>query len=163
MASLYLSLKIVGATIFAKYTSLIKCNDFLLAVLHPCRASRRPTRCSDTPDRSSRVSASRWTMIVTTARYIPAPPVTIRPNSQCPITSNSSSRNSSILTIIRSTIRSSKPRRIIIKVISLRNRRPLRQQRSRRTIDRIHPTVWLSPCPTWFTEHRQPSPASLLP
>lgn len=136
---------------------------FLFAVLHPCRAFRRPTQYSDIPDKNFRASASRWTMNVTIPPYILAPPLTIQPNFrlQCPITStNSNSRSSSTLIIIRRII--NRPR-IIIKVTFPRNRRPLRQQRSfrPRIIDRIHPMVWLSPC-LWFMGHHQPSPTSPL-
>lgn len=137
---------------------------FLIAVLHPCRASRRPTQCSDI-DRNSRALASRWMMNVTIPQYILAPPLTIRPNFrlQYPITNTNNSRSSNILTIIRRIINNNRPR-IIIKVTFLRNRRPLRQRQSfrPRIIDRIHPMVWLSPC-LWFMGHHRPSPTSLLP
>lgn len=130
---------------------------FLFAVPHPCRASRRPIQCSDIPDRNSRVLASRWMMNVTIPQYILAPPLTIRLNSRLQyLITNSNSRSSSILIIIRRTINNKL--RIIIKVTFLRNRRPLRQRQSfhPRIIDRIHLMVWLSPC-LWFTGHRQPS------
>lgn len=130
---------------------------FLIAVLHPCRASKRPTQCSDI-DRNSRALVSRWMMNVTILQYILAPPLTIQPNFrlQYPITSTNNNRNS-ILIIIRRIINNNRLR-IIIKVTFLRNRRPLRQRQSfrPRIIDRIHPIMWLSPC-LWFMGHHQPS------
>jgi len=144
---------------------------FLLAVLRPCQASRRPIRCSGIPDRSSRASASRWMKNATTTRCTRAPAVTIRRNSrpQCPITS-SSSRNNSIRITIRSITSNNRHRTT---VISPRNRRPPQQRRSHRPriTDKsttriiessIRHTEWPLPC-LWFTGHHRPSPASLHP
>lgn len=137
-----------------------KISKLILLVPRHCRASRRPTRCSDTPGRSSRASVLRWTMNAMIIRYTPAPLI-IRPSSRprCPITS--SSHHNRILIITRSIINRSL--RIIIKVTSPRNRHPPRQRRlCPPIIGRTHPMGWPSLCP-WFTGHHQPLLASPPP